>query len=184
MKKNALIVLLLVLLSGSALAQEKFTLVLTGSALMPQDSNYKTVYGKTFFFPEIRLSYALGGDFFLFGGYGLLSASGTTPVLQSVAKSTQHFLSAGAGYAGALGGDLGFEIAAGLFWAPYKEAVEEAEVTGSAIGFRADAALRYSFSPAFFAQLGLGYLTASSTVDGTSIKLGGLRTGLGIGYKF
>jgi hypothetical protein len=184
MKKRALIVIMLVLLAGTSRAQEKFSLVLTGSALMPQDSNYKTVYGKTIFFPELRLAYALGGDFFVFGSYGLLSASGTTPIFQSAAKSTQHFISAGAGYAGPLSGDLGFEIAAGLFLAAYKETVEDTAVTGSTIGFRADAALRYSFSSTFFAQLGLGYLTGSDTVDGTSIKVGGLRAGLGIGYKF
>ncbi|MGD0782594.1 MAG: hypothetical protein ABSA30_07020 [Candidatus Aminicenantales bacterium] len=184
MKKLAPFVLLAALLAGTSMAQEKFSLVVTGSALWPTDGNYKAVYGKAVFFPEIKLTYALGGDFFVFAGYGLISVSGTTPILQSETQSTQHFISAGAGYDASLSGNLAFEIAAGLFFAAFKETVADDEASGSAIGFRADAALRYGFSPRFFAQLGLGYLTGSDTVDGVPVKLGGLRAGLGFGYKF
>jgi len=36
----------------------------------------------------------------------------------------------------------------------------------------------------FYVELSLGYLTASDTVEDVKIKLGGLRTGLGMGFRF
>jgi hypothetical protein len=184
MKKIISLALFLVLLAGISPAQDKFSLAISGNALWPSDGNFKTVYGKTFFQPEVRLTYALSEEFFLYGGYGFLSASGLTPIFQSDAQSTQHFFSIGGGYGASLGENLGFQIGAGIFLASYKETVADVSVTGSAIGFRADAALRYNISSKFFALAGLGYMTASDDVDGVSIKLGGLRAGLGFGCRF
>ena len=123
MKKLIPFVLLVVLLAGTSLAQEKFSLVVSGSALWPSDGNFKTIYGKTVFTPEVKLTFALSGEFFLYGSYGFLSASGQSLVFQSNAQSTQHFFSAGAGYGSSLGENLGFQIAAGLFLAAYKPAL-------------------------------------------------------------
>ncbi len=187
MKKAIALVALAAALTGFAAAQEqasKFSLVVTGNILLPSDSGYKDTYGSARFYPELRLAYALGKGFFLYAGYGLLSASGTTPGLGADATSTQHFLSLGGGYGGPLGEKLSYKVGLGLFLDSYKEEALDMEITGSAIGFRADAGLCYALSPKISAQVGIGFLSGSDDVDGLSIKLGGFRLGAGVGYKF
>jgi opacity protein-like surface antigen len=187
MKKAVVFLALTALLTGAAGAQDegsKFSLVASGNILFPSDSGYRDTYGSARFYPEIRLAYALGKGFFLYAGYGLLSASGTTPGLAADASSTQHILSLGGGIGGPLSGKLSYKLGLGLFLDAYKETALDMEITGSGIGFRADAGLCYGLTPNLSAQVGLGYLAGSDTVDDQSIKLGGFRLGAGLGYKF
>ncbi|MDD8026787.1 MAG: outer membrane beta-barrel protein [Acidobacteriota bacterium] len=188
MKKAIALIALAVLLAGGAAAQDqtsKLSVVVSGSLLFPSDSNYRDTYGSARFYPEIRVAYALSKGFFLYAGYGLLAASGTTPGLEVDASSTQHVFSLGGGIGGPLTGKLSYKAGLGLFLDAYKEKAMDIEVTGSAIGFRVDAGLCYSLTPKISAQVGLGYLAASDTTDDdVSIKLGGFRLGAGVGYKF
>jgi hypothetical protein len=187
MKKAFALLALAAALTGLAAAQDqpsKFSVVATANILFPSDSGYTDTYGSARFYPEIRLTYALGKRFFLYAGYGLLSASGTTPGLGVDASSTQHIFSLGGGIGGPLTGKLSYKLGLGLFLDAYKETALDTEVTGSGIGFRADAGLFYGLSPKLSAQLGLGFLSGSDDVEGMSIKLGGFRLGAGLGYKF
>jgi hypothetical protein len=188
MRKTIALIALAAALTGFAAAQDqasKLSLVVTGNILFPTDSGYKDTYGSARFYPEIRLAYALGKGFFLYAGYGLLSASGTTPGLAVDATSTQHLLSLGGGYGGPLSGKLSYRVGLGLFLDAYKEEAFGAQVSGSGIGFRADAGLCYLLTEKLSAQLGLGFLSGSDTTeDDISVKLGGFRLGAGLGYKF
>jgi len=187
MKKLVILLVFAVALTGMSWAQDqdsKISICLTGNILMPNDGGYKDTYGKSRFYPELRVAYSLGKSFFVYGSYGLLSASGETPVLKLEAKSTQHIISVGGGYGGVLSGKLSYRIGVGLFLDSYKETAMDIEATGSAIGFRADAGLCYAITDKFSAHAGIGYLTGKDDVEGESIKLGGFRVGAGIGYKF
>ncbi|MCX6561738.1 MAG: hypothetical protein NTZ26_14640 [Candidatus Aminicenantes bacterium] len=187
LKKIIVLLTVAAVLTGFVAAQDptsKFSVVATGNLLFPSDSGYTDTYSSARFYPEIRLAFALGKGFFLYAGYGLLSASGTTPGLGVDASSTQHIFSLGGGIGGPLTGKLSYKLGLGIFLDAYKETALDTEVTGSGIGFRADAGLCYGLSPKLSAQLGLGFLSGSDDVEGMSIKLGGFRLGACLGYKF
>lgn len=188
MKKAIAFLALALLLAGGAAAQDdgsKLSATLTGNILFPSDAGYRDTYGSARFYPEIRVAYAIKKGFFLYAAYGLLSASGTTPVLEAEASSTQHVLSLGGGIGGPLTGKLSYKAGLGLFLGLYKEKAMDVEVSGSAIGLRLDAGVCYSLTDKIGLQAGLGYLMASDkTDDDVKIKLGGFRLGAGVGYKF
>lgn len=188
MKKALSLLALVLLLAGGAAAQDggsRLSAALTGNILFPSDAGYRDTYGSARFIPEIRVAYSLGKGLFLYAAYGLLSASGTTPVLEAEASSTQHILSLGGGIRGPLTGKLSYKAGAGLFLGLYKEEAMDVEVTGSAIGLRLDGVVCYSLTDKIGLQAGLGYLIASDrTEEDVKIKLGGFRLGAGVGYKF
>jgi opacity protein-like surface antigen len=82
---------------------------------------------------------------------------------------------------------LSYKLEAGVFNVKYKEEAMGEEFSDSAAGFRVDGGLVFNVTKKFFVEVSLGYLTASDTVidDGEeySIKLGGFRTGAGIGIR-
>ncbi len=184
MKKTLSLLFLLVLVSGAPQAAENFSTAITGGALFPGDSGYKDVYGKSAFFPELKAGYALSEKIFVWAGYGFLYKKGETPVLKLEAKSSQHFLSLGAGYRGKLAGQLGYEADLGLMIVAYKEEAMETSASGTAFGFRVDAGLTYVLFGPVFAVADVGYLYASEKVNGETIKPGGFKAGLGLGVKF
>ncbi len=188
MKKAIACLALALLLAGVAAAQDggsKLSASLTGNILFPADAGYRDTYGSGRFFPEIRVAYALKQGFFVYAAYGLLSASGTTPVLEVEASSTQHVLSLGGGIGGRLTGKLSYKVGLGLSLGLYKEEAMDVEVSGSAIGLRLDGGSCYSVTDKSGLQAGLGYLMASDTTeDDIKIKLGGFRLGAGVCYKF
>ena len=184
MKKTLSLLFLLVLVSGGLKAGQKFTATFTGSVLFPGDSGYKDVYGKTGFLPEFKAGYALSESLYLWAGYGFLYKKGQTPVLKLEAKSSQHFLSLGAGYRGTLSASLGFEADLGLVLVAYKEEAMGTSASGTAFGFRADAGLTYALFGPVFALAEVGYLYASDKIEGETITPGGFKAGLGLGVKF
>jgi opacity protein-like surface antigen len=183
-KKILALLFVLGVVAGGLKAGEKFSATLLGSLLIPADSGYKDVYGKSGFYPELKAGYALSDRFYLWAAYGFLGKKGETPVLKLEAKSNQHFLSLGAGYRGMLSGNLGYEAALGLMMVSYKEEAMETSASGTAFGFRADAGLTYALSGPVFAVAELGYLYASDKVEGETVKPGGFKAGLGLGLKF
>ena len=184
MKKTLIMLFILGIISGALQAGQKFSASITGGILFPGDSGYKDVYGKSAFFPELKAGYALSDRFYLWAGYGFLGKKGETPVLKLEAKSSQHFLSLGAGYRGKLTAQLGYEADLGLMIVAYKEEAMETSASGTAFGFRADAGLTYALTGPVFAVAELGYLYSSDKVEGETVKPGGFKAGLGLGVKF
>lgn len=60
----------------------------------------------------------------------------------------------------------------------------EEEVTDSAIGFRIDVGIVFNVNKNIFTDINIGYLYASDTIEKESIKIGGLKTGAGVGFRF
>jgi hypothetical protein len=184
MKKILSLLFVLSLMGGGLQAGQKFSAEVFGSLLAPGDSGYKDIYGKSMFYPEFKAGYALSDKFFVWARYGFLYKKGETPVLKLEAKSSQHFISLGAGYYGVLSGKVGFEADLGLLIVSFREDAMGASASGTAFGFRADAGLTYALIGPVFAVAEVGYLYAADKVEGETVKPGGFKAGLGLGVKF
>jgi hypothetical protein len=184
MKKILILLFVLTVLAGWAQAGESFHIRFTGNLLMPADSGYKDVYGKSVFYPELKAGYAFSADFYVWAGYGFVNKKGETPVLKLAAESTQNFISIGLGYGGAAADALGYFVELGLVNAYYKEEAMGVKESGSVLGFRADAGLTYVVASPLFISLEAGYIATSKKVNEVTIKPGGLKAGLGIGARF
>lgn len=184
MKKIIAATLLTLLLMGAGYGMGQFSLTFSGNILGPADKDFKDIYGNTVFFPEMQVSLKVFNGVCVWAGYGLLSATGTTPILEEEAKSTQNILSFGAGYLGDFSKKWSYKILAGAAYFTYKEEALGLVVEDNAFGFRVDLGLLHNFTNTFFAELSLGYMAASDTVMGQDIKLGGTKAGFGIGIRF
>ena len=188
MKKGVIVSFLVLLLMAPVYGAGKYTVSLTANFLSPADGDYKDVYGSGVFFPELKLGYKISGNFSLWGGLGLLSAEGSTPVLDEDSKSNQNFISFGAGYNKNLKEKLDFKFELGLAYVNYREEALGEKISDSAFGFKLDAGLLYTISNSFFAVVELSYLCARDTLtfegEEVKIKLGGLKGGIGVGVRF
>ncbi len=189
--KRTLIILICLILTGSMMfgaepeaKAKKFMVQINGSLLFPADGNYKDVYGSSVFVPGVQAGYLVSNNILIWAGYEYISGSGTTPVLEEEARSTQHFISLGAGYMGEFSDNLGFQVLAGVMYVSYKEEALGEEVSGSAIGIALQGGLVMKFGGGFFGTVFLGYGYASDEVEGVTIKPGGFKTGIGLGICF
>ena len=176
MKKSVFIVIVIGILIGNmSWAEEKAQVRLCGNIILPADSGYKDVYGKSAFYPELKAGYALSGPLYLWAGYGLLSKKGETPVLKYEAKSTQHFISGGLGTGGVLSDRLEWLAEAGLLVVAYKEEAMGVSVSDTAFGLLAGAGVSYRLSQTLFITTEAGYIYASDKVEGETVKPGGFK---------
>ncbi len=184
MRKAGAIFLMILAVSLSVSAEGRMKFSLTGNMLVPSDPNYRNTYGDIVFFPEIMGGYKIISETYVWIKYGYLYKTGKTPVLEAEAKSTQHFLSLGVGYANKIGSRMDYKLEAGLMNACYKEEALGEEVSNNTIGFRIECGFAYSLTRTLLAEISAGYLTASDEVEEVSIQLGGLRLGLGLRVVF
>lgn len=171
----------------------KFFISVTGNYMVPLEKNFEEIYGSGIFDPEIKAAFKFYRPFYLWGGYGFLSKSGESIVFEEPTKWKENFLSLGIGYNGNLSIKFGYKAEVGLFYVMYTEEMshmEEGEFvekftnSGKAVGVRIDGAGIFKISDRLFTEISIGYLFASDTVDEISIKLGGLKGGVGIGFRF
>lgn len=181
MKKYLLIIGIIVILSGLLLGEGKIIIAASGNLLMPADANYKDIYGGSVFFPEFKLGYRMFNNGYLWASVGFFSKEGETIKLGLSADSSQTLISFGGGYTFHLSEKAGFNAELGLVSFSYKEEALDLEVSDSAIGFVVNGILIYKLSDKFFLQAIIGYASAADTVDDTEIKLGGFKSGIGLG---
>lgn len=183
--KKLILVLLIVFLSVSIHAGNRFMVTVSGNYLVPADGNYKDIYGDGEFFPEIKTGFKIFRDLYVWAGYGYLIAKGTTTSTLSLdAESSQHFISFGTGYIKKVSRVLGLKFELGGFSVNYKEETMGEKVTGSTLGFRSEGGVTFDIGGSVFTEITAGYLKASDTVDGLTIKFGGFKTGIGLGIRF
>jgi len=163
---------------------QTFTVSLGAGIQSPADSGYRDVYGRSVFLPELKGGLSLSSSFYVWAGYGLITAKGETPELNAEARSSQNVLSLGGGYQGVLSDSLGFKAEIGLADVFYKEEAFDETISGSALGFTAGAGLTYALGKMFFLQAEAGYLLAQKTINDIEVKMGGLKAGLGAGLRF
>jgi hypothetical protein len=182
MRKFTLLILGLSLLLTASWAKG-LSLSATVSYLAKSDSGFKEVYGSGGVMPGLRLEAAVWKGLSLYGSYGYFAKTGTTPVLAAEAKTTQHFIGAGAAWRGALAQKLDWVLYGGLLYVSYREEALGDKVTGSAIGVEIGGRLDYSISGSIFLFPFVSYLQADDTIEDMKIKLGGFAAGIGAGIR-
>ncbi|NIM16940.1 MAG: outer membrane beta-barrel protein [Candidatus Aminicenantes bacterium] len=179
-----LVVFLVVLGKGNGFAADRLMIVASANYFSPGDKDFKDFYGKGQFYPELKAGFKVSPKLYLWAGYGWFSAKETTPVLNLEAKAKQQFLSAGLGLLLKISSTFDYKVEAGLFFVSYKEEALGAEVSDSAIGLRLDNGVTFHMTRHLFVEFSIGFLTASDTIDDITVKLGGLKAGIGLGVLF
>lgn len=183
--KNKIAILIMVLtLCSTVQAGNSFAISAIGSYLSPSDGDYKTIYGNGMIYPEIKMEFTLFKGFSVWIGYGFLTADGVIPILEYEAKSNQHHLSLGAGYAIKFFNFMGAKIQLGSFNVYYIERTTNIEETGLAFGYRLDLGLMFFLGQRTFVGLSGGYMNAGKSLYDRTVKFGGFKGGLEIGISF
>jgi len=191
MNQKKVIVAIIVLLAAVALpaADKRFAVSLTGNVLLPADSAFQDVYGKTVILPELQVGTRLKGPLYAFAALGLTSKTGTIPELGDEAKSDQQMGSLGVGVSLPLTGGLVFACQAGGCYFHVKEEALGMEFSASRLGFRADALLTTRLGGGLYSGVQLGYRSAKGENDvdpanKVSFTLGGFTAGVTLGLSF
>jgi hypothetical protein len=179
-----LMVFLVVLGKGNGFAGDRFMVAASANFISPGDEEFRNFYGKGQFYPELKAGFKVSGRFYLWTGYGWFSAKGTTPVLNLEAKAKQQFLFAGLGYLFKISSKFDYNVEVGLFLVSYKEEALGIEISDSAVGLRLDNGVTFYINQRLFIEISLAFLTASDTIENRSLKLGGFKTGIGLGVTF
>ncbi len=183
-KKTICASLMIFLLWMSAFSQGRFRISLGGNYFRPSDEVYKTVYGKSKFYPEIQGAVRISRNFYIEAGYGFLSATGTIPESHDHLESRMKFLSVFIGYMAPLIGKFNVLIELGREYVHYTEKAWGETKSDSSLGFQIRGGCVCPILKNFFAVLFFGYSNTSDTLDQEFIKLGGLKAGLSLGTRF
>jgi tetratricopeptide (TPR) repeat protein len=151
--------------------------------LSPVDTGYKEVYGSGSLFIQVKAGFRLARNFYVWAGYGAISAKGTIPELESSAKANQAFLLFGLKYTRDFSKKMGYKIEAAIASVKYKEEALEMEVTESTQGFSVETGLVFNLGKRFFSELSIGHLYATDVLPEKKVKIGGFMAGLGLGVK-
>jgi hypothetical protein len=184
MKKHisSAVVLATLFSAGTASGADRFIISAGVNYLQPADQGYREVYGDRAFYLDFQAGARLFKGLYALGGFGTLAKTGRTPELELEARSSQDFFTAGLGWLARVSGKLALLLEAGPAWIRYKEEAMGLTVSGSSLGFQAGTDLLL-FGKTLFAGLGLGYMSASDTLEDVKIKLGGVRARLSLGVR-
>jgi len=185
MKKTVTIIISFILLNNIILANDTFSVTISGKYLLFRGRNFKEVYGDNSIFPELKLDVNVFKSFYLWAGYGFSSNEGKTiPELGESVQLKQHIISGGIGFRILASKGLNFLFEAGAVYFNNKEKAFNDEINSSAVGYRIVCGTNVNISNNFFTQLSGGYISADDKVEEESIKLGGLFASLGLGLRF
>lgn len=188
MKQKGILILAVLFITASILpaasgSGKKMFVEIQGAVMLPSDSDFKDIYGSSVLYPRAKAGYKFGDHFYAFFGCGLFSISGETPVLKEESKSKQKICQIACGYEGDISDQFQFRLEAGGAIFNYEEEAFGEAVDGSKFGIYLGGSLVYNFSDTFFATFNMGYMGAADEVGGIDIKLGGVHTGIGIGFR-
>jgi len=183
MKKLISIIFVLCFTVATLNSANRFLVSFTGNYMTSSDSVYKNVYGSSEFYPEFKAGVRIFNNFYVWGGFGFLSANGHTyPDLNLDAEAGKNYLSAGVMYQGK--GKTTYRIDVGLLYVDWEETALNQSNNGSSMGFRCGVAFIYNWSPTLFTEISSAYLIASDKIGDIDLKLGGFVAGAGIGLRF
>ena len=184
MRKTILLLVLMFCFFSLGHAGKLFHISITGNYMMPSDEGYKTIYGDSMIYPELETGVKLYQGLFIWLGYGYLNAKGTLPVIEDDATSSQHHLSAGAGYRIKITRFMELKLKLGSFNVYYIEKTLGDEEIGAAFGYRVDIGYSFYIGQRFFIGLSGGYIQAKKTINSNSVSFGGAKAGIEIGIRF
>ena len=181
----SILILIVLFFAPTASGSEKKGLVLLSASYFGySDSRHKEVYSSGNIYPEIKVGFKAYRDFYLWGSYGFLTADGVTPVLEEATKINYHHMSIGGGYSGNFSERFDYLVELGLLYVKYREKAMGEELSGSSVGFRLDGCLILNINKVLFTVVTLGYLFAKDEVEDITLKLGGIKAGIGFGIRY
>jgi opacity protein-like surface antigen len=151
----------------------------------PSDSAYKDLYGRGGITPAGSLSLKLMRRLELRAEVGFFQDSGQKSLTREDIKLKLTTAALGVRYKFAESGLLNPYAGVGLALIAYKEEVPRrlAGVSESTAGFEAEAGTYINASGHFFLDLNFRYLVAEAKPLTESVKLGGIRVGVGVGFR-
>lgn len=170
--------------TGKFWPRRRFFVKLNPTYIQPRDSNFKSLYGDRFFYPEVKVGLQFTENLSAWLRGGSISGEAEIPFLQQTAGSTQSFFAFGLGYTIRISKRFHTDIDAGFVNIKFSEEAMNEFVRDSASGFRFDGALSYHVSKWLFTDVSVSYMSADKTIDDFTLKLGGLGAGIGVGVKF
>lgn len=156
---------------------------LEGNLFLPADGRFADLYSSGGIHPGIYTGYRITGRIYIAAGYDYMFHRGETLNTRQNTEITQHTLKLSAGYRGLLSGRLYYRAEAGIFWGFYREEVLERIMEGSGFGVLAEGKLLYPLPWNLRAVVFLGYRYGTDSYEGMSLKLGGVRGGVGLGIS-
>ncbi len=179
-----LLAFLLLAAGLSLLMAGGLSLSLSADLMRPRDDRYRQIYGKLSFLGEVRASYCIYGDYYLWAGYALLPDRGhTLPRLSLRTTIYQHFFSIGVGFRERLLKSIGYKVELGGTYVFYKESALGTSATGGGLGFRGEAGIVFFLSKKYFSELTFGYIAGFERQEIETLKFGGFKAGVTFGMK-
>ncbi len=185
MKRIVLIIIVFLVSTIILTAGEKIYGELGVNLLLPSDSNYKEIYGNSVMMPDVEIGYVINEKISVYGGLGYISKRGTTVgELKVDTKTARSYLDFGIVCGIYNSNKLSIKIKSGISYIMSKEEAMEEEVSSNTLGFRGELEGNYSINKNIFTGLKIGYIYGKDRVEDMDIKLGGVKIGLLLGYRF
>lgn len=165
-------------------SRRRFQLEILLNLFNSADSRFSAAYGRGQLLPEIRLAFAVFGNWQVWGSFSSFSFSETLPVIEVELKGYQSFAALGLGWEYSINNRLALNLAAGVEWVRFQEKAPLEQVRESCMGLKARAGLRWRFSPDFYLSAGVGFDKARITLEQRSVRPGGWSLGAGLGFRF
>lgn len=191
MKKNRFLFLLIFMalllpssLSAANFSDDPLQLCLSGNVFFPSDSDYKDLYGKNAFLPEVSLAYAPWKALFLWTDLGIFSQDGVISELDEEIHISRLHLGFGLGTRLIRRHSLRLSAVAGLSVQHFREEAMDTENSDSALGIKLGLQLDTAIARRWFLRLGASFIAAQKTSGDLEMKLGGFQLGAGLGFSF
>jgi hypothetical protein len=162
----------------------KLFIAITGNYMIPAVENFSEIYSRGVISPEIIAGYIFYRDFYIWSGFSFFTKSGASLVLKEPTQWKQRYFTLGFGYYKNAPIIFGWEIKAGAIFVNYSEEAFGVKVSGNTAGIRIDGSANYKLSDRWYGLFTVSYLLASDKVNDMKIKVGGIKTGIGLGFRF
>ena len=162
----------------------RFMVTAGANVFFPASGDYRSIFGRSVFMPEVKVTCLVYRNFSLWGGFAWVAKQGMVEEVDETAKINQTFLSLGAGYAQKLSDKLRLRGELGLTYVSFREEALQRVQKGSGLGWKIGADLDYFIGKRLFVMLAAAYSKTGDETEAGKIDLGGAQAGAGIGVIF
>ena len=184
MKKNAMIVILMLWISIFSWGKNRCFANLAITFNQSSDANYQLIYNTFHPGADFTIAWNFFNRFNLWGGIGLVPAWGTIPEFQDKSFSLQVYMQLGIGTKFALSKRASLQVHFGGVAAMYSENAMNVTVRRTAFGFVGGIDIHALLKKRSFLSILADYIYAQDHYKENLIKPGGFRIGIGWGTSF
>jgi hypothetical protein len=169
---------------GEDITNRRFMVTAGANLFNSASADYRQIYGKSVFMPEIKITGLVYKNFTAWGSFGFISKNSYIEEVAEPSKIQQTLLSFGVGYVHKFNASLRLRGELGMIFISFKEEALDETQKGSGLGWRIGANLDYFIGKRIFVTLTTAYSMASDEAQTGKIKLGGFQAGAGLGFVF